>query len=106
MTIKACPDCDGKGRRERDRPCSTCEGEGAISVWDKETQELAEKKLSGLSLESASGMLNEKQSKKFVELAVGNAVLTSVCTVTCLQCGGRGVGRWHKLVCWWRRLRR
>ena len=52
----------------------------------------------------AQGRLTEQQSKRFIELAVGNTALTRMCVVTCMRCGKRSVGRFHKLICWWRRF--
>lgn len=50
-------------------------------------------------------MLSEKQSERFIELAVRNNVLRAAPTLTCLKCGARNIGRWHKLACWLRWLR-
>jgi RecJ-like exonuclease len=100
MRYATCPDCRGKGHRESET-CSTCEGNGTVCYCETRAEfnrfDRATAALCGC------GRMTQTQSRRFVELAVGSRALVDACSVTCMLCGARGIGRWHRLVCWLRR---
>jgi len=102
MRYATCPKCRGKGHYESET-CPTCERDGTVCYYETQA-EFNRFDRAAASLVS-SGKLTQEQSQRFIELAVGSRALIDACTISCLRCGKRNVGRWHRLVCWWRRWR-